>query len=529
MEKSIADSVDIKVLQNTDKELCRHNIIRFAQTYLSEAFGDSVCDFHKDITGHFEDLIFNKANKRTYSCIASPRSVGKSAWTSFALPLFLICYGLAKNILIVSSENTLAKQFVMDIKLQLEDNELIRRDFGDLVGGVWTSNKIITRNGVAVMCKGAMAAMRGVKVNNNRCDYIICDDILNDKNSSTPEAREKTRQWYHKVLSPCVSKHGKIIIIATILNDACLVADILTQPQYSEYYRRRYQAVITFSEEHELWNEWQSKLQDLSDPNAIDTATQFYFDNKEAMTRGTEVIWDREPDQYMEFMKLKAIDIDSFSTEYQNEPILLEMQEFKDEWFERNFYEPEELPEITDVYIGVDAAATAKIKSDDSALVVIGKGIDNYFYVLETFAKKVPISELVDQLLIYAIAYYEKIRRIAIEDVVFQILLKDIMEKKAIDCGLYLPFDGIIVRQNKEMKLRSLIIPIRNGYFKFRRDQRRMLEEFKRFPKGRSDNLMDGFWISTVGVIGGGATGSFAFANISTNDVKSGSKWVKRW
>lgn len=501
----------------SDKERCRHSLVDFAKIYLSEFVTDELCDFHRDIAGHFEDLTFNYKEQRTHSCIAAPRGFGKSLWSSCAFPLWQICYGMCRNILIVSSEGSLARQFVQDIKMQLEDNEKIREDFGDMVGETtWTNEKIVTKNKVAVIGKGAMAALRGVKVGGYRVDYAICDDILNSKNSDTPEARDKTHQWYHKVLCPTVSKYGKVVVIGTVTSDADLIASMLSQPQYSEYYRKKYQAVIEFSDEDKLWNEWQDRLQNLSDNNAADTAHRFYLDNKETMVKNTKVLWEREEDMYMKLMKIKAMDIEAFSTECQNEGLLAEQQEFQDEWVLRNLYLPEELPEIVDVYIGVDAAAKARLTSDDSAMIVVGKGKDGFWYVLETFSKKVTIDALIDQLLIYAIQYYSKIRRIAWEDVVFQCLIEDLMKKKAVDSGLYLPFEGVKVQQKKELKLRSLVTPVRNGYFKFRKDQRKLLEEMKRFPKARSDNLLDALWLSTVGIIGGGVS-QFSFGSISGN------------
>lgn len=500
----------------SDKELCRHSLTLFAKTYLSEFVTDELCEFHIDIARHLEDLTFNHKEERTHSCIAAPRGFGKSLWTSCAFPLWQICYGMCRNILIVSSEGSLARQFVQDIKRELEDNPKIIHDFGDLVGTTtWTNEKIITSNKVAVIGKGALAALRGVKVSGYRVDYAICDDILNSKNSDTPEARDKTKSWYHKVLCPAVSKYGKVVTIGTLLSDSCLIADFLTQPQYSEYYRKKFQAVIEFSDEDKLWNEWQDKQQDLTDENAAETALKFYMDNKETMTHGTRVLWEREPDMYMKLMKIKAMDLESFSTECQNEGLLPEQQEFQDEWIQKSMCLVDEIPEILDVYIGVDAAAKAKLTSDDSAMIVIGRGSDNLWYVLETFSKKVTIDALIDQMLIYAIQYYSKIRRIAWEDVVFQCLIEDLMKRKSLDSGLYLPFEGIKVQQKKELKLRSLVTPVRNGYFRFQKDQRKLLEEMKRFPKARSDNLLDALWLSTAGIIGGTSASQFSFGSIA--------------
>jgi hypothetical protein len=323
-----------------------------------------------------------------------------------------------------------------------------------------------------------------------------------------------------KVLDKCGSKYCSTVLIGTILNDACLLYKMLTEPQFVDYYRKKYQAVIEFSDSP-LWDEWIKIREDIGNLNASVDSDVFYFEHKEEMLKETKVLWDRYPDTYLMLMKDKLKDPEAFATEMQNDGLLEENRDFKEEWILRNFYTEEELPEIVDVYIGLDKAAKDRKRSDDSAIVVVGKATNSLLYVLETFSRKVSTAEYIDQFLLYCVQYYTKIRRVAVEDVVFQILLKDLIEKKALDQGLYLPIDGIKVptNQTKELKLRSLVIPVRNGYYKFRKDQRKLLEEMRRFPKGASDNLLDALWISTVGLLAGGVN-SFCFDKVSLSSRK---------
>lgn len=496
--------------------------MEFVKVFLSDGSAgeelDELCDFHRELAAHLEDIVLNKKKQKTYSCILSPRGHGKSFWTSFAFPLWCIAYEHTSNILIVTSEGSLGKQFVIDIKTFLEDNDRFIETFGDLVGRtIWTTEKIACRNGVCVSSKGSGMATRGVKIFGKRPSVIICDDILSEDNSSNTDQRKKLYDWYMKVLDKCGSKYCSTVLIGTLLNDACLLAMMLAEPEFIDYYRKKYQAVIEFSDSP-LWDQWLKIRNDLSlGDDAARVADEFYFKHRKEMLKGTKVLWDRYPDTYLELMKEKAKDIDAFATELQNDGILKENQEFKDEWIDKNLYEPEALPEITDVWIGIDAAAKSKRKSDDSAIVIVGKAVDNYLYVLETFSRKVPTEELIDTVLMYSLQYLSKLREIRIEDVVFQLLLKDLMDKKARENGLFLPFVGIKVplQQNKEMKLRSLITPVRNGHYKFRKDQRKLLEEMRRFPKGASDNLLDALWTATQGVLGGSIS-TFAFTSLST-------------
>jgi len=355
-----------------------------------------------------------------------------------------------------------------------------------------------------------------------RPTVIICDDILSEKNSSNTEQRQKLSDWYNKVLMPSGEKYCSTFVIGTILNDACLLYKMLTDAQFSDYYTKKYQAVLSYSDSP-LWDDWLDIRNNLSNPNRTTDSDKFYFKHKKAMTKGTKVLWDRFDDTYLNLMKEKQrIGDEAWATEMMNDGLLEESREIKEDWITRNFYLPEDMPIVTDVWLGIDAAATAHRKSDDSAIVVLGKCEDNYFRILDTFSRKVPTDVLIDQMILYAIQYFDVLRAVRTEDVVFQILLKDLMEKKAIEQNLHLPFDPVKPpkTKDKEFKLRSLILPIRNNYIKFRREDKKLLEEMRRFPKGASDNLLDALWLALQGTLSAGA-GSFSFGGISSKPKES--------
>lgn len=511
----------------SDKERCRYSLVEFVRVYLSDGAAgealDDLCDFHYDIASRLEEIVLRRKDEKTNTCFVSPRGHGKSFWTSFAFPLWCIAYGHTRNILIVTSEGSLGRQFILDIRQFIEDNEKFIEDFGELKGDkIWNADKIACKNKICVSTKGSEMATRGVKIFGVRPTVIIGDDILSEKNSSNAEQREKLYNWYTKVLVPSGSKNCSVFIIGTILNDACLIYRMLTDVQFSDYYTKKYQAVIEFSD-HPLWDEWTAIRNDLENPNRIEDADALYFTNKEVMLEGTKVLWDRYKDSYLHMMKEKQrIGDDAWATEMMNDGLLEESREFKEEWLTRNFYTHDEMPEIVDVWIGVDAAAKSNRKSDDSAIVVVGRGKNNYFYILETFARKVSTPVLIDQMLLYAMQYFSVLRGVKTEDVVFQILLKDLMEKIAVERQIYLPFDPIKPPQNrdKQMKLRSLVMPIRNNYFRFSADDKKLLNELRRFPKGASDNLLDALWLAMAGVLGNGGISTFSFTAVSTTPKK---------
>lgn len=504
----------------TLKDRCAVDLELFCRTYFPDVFTSEFCEFHRDVFSKCQEYVLGGKMKKLkkYMARAAPRGHGKSQIISFGLPLWCICYGYRRNILIVSDTADQAAQFIMDIKIEIEDNDALIRDFGNLVGkDTWSGARIVTANGIHCVGKGAGQKLRGIKYNSIRPDLIIIDDLENDESVETEGQRNKLFNWFMKALLKCGYTNTIFIYIGTILSYESLLYKVLHNKQFAMWDRKIYRAVYKFSKSP-LWDEWEQIITGLNDASEDEEdeiaqgAYSFYLEHRDEMLAGVVCLWpEKEPDYYYNLMVERVMDEESFNSEEQNDPITESLREFKLEWIKANLYT--QLPEITDVYIGIDAAMTVKKGSDDSAIVVVGRGVDRKLYVMDVFSEKVPVDALIDQLLIYGAAYYEKIRRIAIEDVVFQILLKDLMELKAIESDMYLPFEGIAVRQKKELKLRSLVIPVRNGHFKFREEQKKLIEEMKRFPRG-SDNAMDALWIATTGIIGGMGISSFGFGSV---------------
>lgn len=508
----------------SDKERCRYSLVEFVKCYLSDSGDelDELCSFHYEIAERLETTVLSKSKVSTETCILSPRGHGKSFWTSYAFPIWCIAYKHTKNILLVTNENSLGRQFIIDIRQFLEDNDKFIEDFGNLMGNViWTSEKLACSNGISISTKGSGASLRGVKMFGVRPTVIICDDILSTENSGTPEQRKKLYDWYTKVLVKCGSKFCNTFVIGTPQSDSDLLSMMFTSEQFSDYYTKKYQAVIEYSDS-DLWDQWSTLRNDLSNHNRSKDADDFYFANKEAMLLGTSVLWDRYDDTYLVLMKEKQkLGSEAWSSEMMCEALDEDSREFQEDWITNALYDIKDLPELTDILIGVDAAATAHRTSDDAAIVVVGKGVDKYFYVLDVFAKKINVDGLSDQMVSFGAQYYSKIKTINIEDVVFQILVKDIMDRRAMDSGLYLPFNGIKVAGmgKKQVKLRSLCVPMRNGHIKLRKDHRRLIEEMRRFPKGKSDNCLDALWIALFGALGNTAQ-TFVFTSLSSAPQK---------
>ena len=399
--------------------------------------------------------------------------------------MWCICYKYKRNILLISDTLDQAKTFISAIKSELEDNTLIKEDFGDLVSAdKWSQDKIVTSNRVQVYGRGAGQKLRGNKFGAIRPELVIIDDLENDEQVETEQQRQKLFNWFFKALIPVGNPSTDYVYIGTVLHYESLLQKLLTLPAFSMWNRKRYQAVQHFSDSP-LWDDWEALMSDENDPEAGEKAYNFYLEHREDMLEGVEALWaDSSPDYYLNMMELRFADPSSFASEYQNEPIDPSTAEFLPEWFD--FYY--ELPEITEVYGACDPSL-GKAKSDRAAIVWAGKDKNGFLYILEVEMGRFKPDRLIELIIAGSIKYRSRLRAMVIETVQFQAMFKDEVAKRGLNAGVQIPIVEFDSKVEKELRLRGLIPRIKNKYIKFRKDQMVLVNEFLRFPKGSDDGM----------------------------------------
>lgn len=497
---------------------CRTDLALFCKTFFPKIFNSEFCSFHDEVFQTLQDYVMNRKDEKYYYVRGAPRGHGKSQILTFGFPLWCICYNYGKNILIVSDTNEQAMQFVCAIRDELEENEVLRDTFGDLAGGrVWTNTKIQTSNKMQIVGKGAQQKLRGIKYRQYRPDIIIVDDLENDESVETEAQRQKLLNWFQKALIPCGSTTEKIIYIGTILNYESLLNKILTLPEYSMWDRKKYQAVIKFSESP-LWDEWETILKNEDIPCPAQQAKTFFLQHREEMLAGTEVLWaDKQEDYYYDLMLMRIMNPDAFDSEYQNDPVSESQRDFKEEWFQ--YWEI--LPEIRDIYIACDPSLAKRDKADKSAIITLGRGKDNFLYVIEADVQRRKPDKIIDDLISKCITYQGMLRKVGIEAVQFQFFFAQECGRRALAQNIALPIEPMQNMSDKALRIKGLIPFVKNGYIKFNREQKRLLDELRRFPKG-SDDAMDALKMAVDLVFpnGSGHPTGFCFTSLNTKGGK---------
>lgn len=486
----IKQATPLEVESEEDKqrkriEACSTDMALFAKTYFPEIFKSNFCEFHTEIIGSIQNTILHQKNKKNYYCRSAPRGHGKSQVISFLLILWCICYAYKKNIVLISDTNDQAKGFIMALKQELEDNELLREDFGDLVGrAVWSQDKIVTANDIQVFGRGAGQKLRGVKYRNTRPDLVIIDDLENDESVETEVQRKKLRNWFLKALMPVGNPTTDYVYIGTVLHYESLLQELLTSKKFSNWNRKKYQAVYKFSSSAK-WDAWEAIMSDISREDPAEDGYNFYMVHRLEMIGDIEVLWgDSDPDYYYNLMIMRWQDEDAFASEYQNDPISERMRVFQEDWIQ--YWE--ELPEIIEVHGAIDPSL-GKDKSDRAGMVWLGKSRDNYLYVLEVTMGRFKPDQLIEIMIAGAIKYQDKLKTLTVETVQFQAMFADELRKRAMNIGLPLPIEEFNDKTEKGLRLKGLAPKVKNGYIKFHRSQIPLLSELRRFPKSSDDGL----------------------------------------
>jgi len=157
----------------------------------------------------------------------------------------LACLGVVHNIPIIGSSDKRAKERLEAIKHELTTNERLHTLFGymgESACSIWQADKIVLPNNVCIQSLGWNQSMRGLKYLEYRPDYCWIDDIEDEENSSTPEARQKVVKRLLSVVIPAVDAPGaRLRVTGTIIEPESLVVKLAQLPQWkSRVFPARY-------------------------------------------------------------------------------------------------------------------------------------------------------------------------------------------------------------------------------------------------------------------------------------------------
>lgn len=500
---------------------CEVDLIEFAIEYFSEAKNpgnagnwegfdvaapDDAAQFHKEICAIMNEVSTTKPNAKT--AVAAPRGHGKSSWLTKGFPLHETVFRKRKYIIIISETPSVSVPNLEWLSNQLKHNEKLRKDFGPLLSPKQQENpkdnsvEFIAwepRNGdekrqlTRVEAASTGQALRGRNWNGSRPDLVICDDLEDAKtNASTPEQRQKLREWMNSVVIPLGDPKGErtafVYMGTTVAPDSLLIHILYKR---SDFDTKVFRALKTPPDRTELWEQFRKIYTDRENANRREDALAFYHENKEEMDRGSEVLWP----EVQPLLKLMMWKYDNgskaFNTEYQNNPVDEESMIFNPETF--TYWDGKDIENRhLDKYMGIDFAMGKKERGDYSAITIIGR--DNKldtFYVLDSWGDRVKPNEFIDVIVSKVIEHQPDY--IAAEAQMAQEFFVDELKKALSAAGYpaHTRVKKIQQRQRKELRIEAMLPDIENGRIQFSRRHGLLLEQFELYGQSAHDDLPD--------------------------------------
>lgn len=136
----------------------------------------------------------------------------------------IACTASSMNSVIIGSSQPRAKERLAAVKHEIENNEYINKIFGNLVGPTWAETRIVLSNNAAIHAVGWDQSLRGIKHLDYRPMFAWIDDIEDEENTSSEDARTKVVRRLLSVVIPAVDAPGaRLRVTGTPLDPDSLV------------------------------------------------------------------------------------------------------------------------------------------------------------------------------------------------------------------------------------------------------------------------------------------------------------------
>ncbi len=468
-KKSESEHIFERVLkdQRFRQEVVKKSLEFFFPIYLYDYIKFKTAPFHTEI---FRIL---QSDKNKLAVITAFRGSAKSTIITTAYVLWSILGMQQKKfILICSQTEAKARQHLNNIKYQLLNNELLKKDLGPFeeernnLGNA--TALIIKRMNVKIMICSIEQSIRGMRHNEHRPDLIILDDIEDMNSVKTKEGRNKTFDWLTGDIIPAGTRKTRIVVLGNLLHEDSVLKRLEKKIVNGEMKRMNgiYREYPIVDEKGKpLWTGKYPTLESIEE------------EREKTMN---DIAWHRE---YL----LKIISSD--------EQIVLP------EWI--TFYDKMPADGFRSICIGIDLAVSEKDSADCTAIVVAyvyGTGKNMKIYIQKHPYNK-RSSFPVHAEFIKALVATEKLKhnrvKLYVEDVGYQKALIQFFESQKYD------IEGVPTgRNDKGARLRLTTPLLKDGRILFPESGcEELIDQLLGFGKEKHDDLADAFSIVVLKII----------------------------
>ena len=361
------------------------------------------------------------------------------------------------NIRILIANNTWdnARKFLGSIQMYLAQGNMLSQSFGNFVGKgmIWNKDEIVIKQRTTILDAPTIATTGLEKEQTSQhYDLIIADDLVARENVSTPEQRQKVKDYINSLMA-LLEPEGELWVVGT------------------------------------RWSQ-DDAYGDLIDEGIWDVMQRSCFkgnDNKEP------IFPEKFSLEKLQFLRTKMGPV-MFSCWYLNNPISEEGADFKRDQI--RFYVPG-TPHPGSLYLAVDPAMSLGKDADYSGGIVGGMFPDRKIRIVDFFRKKLQPGDLIEE--IFKMVKKWRLHRVGVESFMFQKTLHHFIKEKMRETKIFFSVDELGRRNtgrgepilSKEARIRLLQPYFEQGLIEVRSDMTEFVDELLSFPRGKNDDLID--------------------------------------
>ena len=339
------------------REACSISFRKFCEVYFPNAFSLAWSADHLRVIAKIERAVLRGG----LFAVAMPRGSGKTTLCQCAV-LWALLYGHRTFVVLIGAEATSAGENLDALRIELETNEQLAKDFPEVAFPIRRLEGITQRrllfNGRPVRMEftgtdislpdipgspssqgrvtvtGITGRIRGMNYKradgkSARPDLVILDDPQTDESAKSVSQCAARESIVSGAVLGLAGPGRKIagIMPCTVVR-AGDMADRLLDPQLApEWQGERCKMVYRFPTNESLWKRYaEIRERSLRENGDLSDATAFYEANRAALDEGAVVAWPERfnPDEasaLQHAMNLKFRDEVAFWSEYQNEPL----------------------------------------------------------------------------------------------------------------------------------------------------------------------------------------------------------------
>jgi predicted phage terminase large subunit-like protein len=458
MNKMIPETLIDKMIKDRSirTSITKESFLYFFHFYYAHYVKYETADFQKEIF----HLLERSPIENLY--IVAFRGSGKSTMITTAYPIWAILGKQQKKFCTIFCQTKAqAKQHMMNIRTELEGNDVLKRDLGPFQeeSDEWGSHSLVFKKHRArITVASSDQSIRGLRHNEHRPDLIICDDVEDVQSTKTREGRDKTYNWLRGEVIPAGDKQTRLIIVGNLLHEDSLLMRIKEEIQQGKAGGIFKEYPLLDKNDVCLWPGKYKNQQDIEE---------------EKLKVASEVSWQRE---YL----LRIIPSDD--------------QVIHPSWIQ--YYD--ELPSnnhkaYRGTYAGVDLAISAKDSADFTAVVfarIFGRRDKLRIYILPNpIAKKLSFPSQVDLMRdVKSTMMPDSRDNLFVESVAYQEALPQMLEMHGIMAKSVKP------KGDKRTRLSLTSTTIKSGVIKFpHHGCEELIQQLVGFGVEKHDDLADAF------------------------------------